>query len=230
MSTSRRKFIKAGVLAATFAALPARNILGQSFKQRDGDPTEVPVVQTTPLPNYSKATFVSYLNSVFELHTVNGIVGVTLLSVDDMPAPKGGECFTLLFRGGGAATKQDTYTLVHPALGTFQLMLVPAGSDQNGAQGYLATINRISQADFARMSPPSRSSSRAQPPASTPASSLPSTSTPTAPTTVTNAPSPTVVTTPVANPGTSPTPPPRRKKRPRKAAQKRVDDRNRLLM
>ena len=147
MPNSRRKFLKAGVLAALFAAVPLKNVLGQSWKDRDGNPGNSPETQNDPLANYTKATFLSYLNSVFELHTTKGIVGVTLLRVDDLPAPKGGECFSLLFRGGSRAERQDSHTLVHPSLGTFQLLLVPVGTDEYGAQGYLATINRLSYKD-----------------------------------------------------------------------------------
>jgi hypothetical protein len=147
MPNSRRKFLKAGVLAALFAAAPLKNVLGQSWKDRDGNPGNNPETQNDPLANYTKATFLSYLNSVFELHTTTGIVGVTLLRVDDMAASKGGECFALLFRGGSRELRQDSYTLVHPSLGTFQLLLVPVGTDEVGAQGYLATINRLSYSD-----------------------------------------------------------------------------------
>ena len=134
------------MLAALFAAVPLKNALGQGWKDKDGNPVEKPpsAVPFDPLANYSKATFISYLNSVFQLHTVAGVVGVTLLQVDDLAAAKDGECFSLLFRGGSFALGQDTYTVDHPALGTFQLFLVPSGSDDNGAQGYLATINRLS--------------------------------------------------------------------------------------
>src|SRR4051794_31371536 len=127
MSESRRKFLKAGLLAALFAAAPLKNLFGQGWKDRDGNPGETPPVQNDPLANYSKASFVSYLNSIFEIHTVSGPIAVTLSKVDDMTPPKGGECFSLLFRGGRAALRQDTYVVVHPALGTFQLFLVPAG-------------------------------------------------------------------------------------------------------
>ncbi|PYS20654.1 MAG: hypothetical protein DMF72_20610 [Acidobacteria bacterium] len=160
------------MLAALFAAVPLKQTLGQSWKNRDGNPGETPPAQSDPLGNYSKATFRSYLNSIFQLHTVAGIIEVTLLQVDDMPAPKGGECFSLLFRGGSRALSQNTYTIVHPSLGTFALLLVPSGSDQNGAQGYLATINRLSPADFANMSAPSRTSRTA------PSSAAPTTSSP----------------------------------------------------
>jgi hypothetical protein len=144
MSDSRRKFLKAGMLAALFAAVPLKNVLGQSWKDRSDNPGAGSQDQNDPLANYTKATFISYLNSVFQLHTVSGIVAVTLLKVDDMTPPKGGECFSLLFRGGNSALGQDTYTVDHAALGTFKLLLVPAGTDNNGAQGYLATINRLS--------------------------------------------------------------------------------------
>jgi len=38
MSDSRRKFLKAGLLAALFAAVPLKNVLGQSWKDKDGNP------------------------------------------------------------------------------------------------------------------------------------------------------------------------------------------------
>src|SRR6266404_6310342 len=156
VSNSRRKFLRTGLLAALFAAVPFKQVFGQSFKERDGNPGETPVTQSDPLGNYSKASFTSYLNSVFQLQTSIGVVAVTLTKIDDMPAPKGGECFTLLFRGGSRALPQDTYMITHPSLGTFALLLVPSGSDQNGAQSYLATLNRLSPADFANLSAPSR--------------------------------------------------------------------------
>src|ERR1041384_3426975 len=177
MSGSRRKFLKLGALATLFAAVPFKTLLAQGWKDRDGNPANTPPSQADPLANYTESTFRSYLNSVFELHTTKGIVAVTLLQIDDMTASKGGECFTLLFRGGARAQRQDTYTLVHPALGTFQLLLVPTGTDQNGAQGYVATINRLSLADAATMTPPTKQSGRSQP-ATTP--SAPATATPSA--------------------------------------------------
>ena len=145
MSSSRRKFLKTGLATTVFAALPLKTVLGQSWKNRGGDPNKP--AQYDPLATYSKATFSSYLNSIFQLQTFAGIVEVALIKVDDMPAPKGGECFSLLFRGGSRALPQDTYTLEHASLGRFQLLLVPVGPDEYGAQGYLATINRLSLAD-----------------------------------------------------------------------------------
>ncbi len=152
MSDSRRKFLKAGIMATAFAAFPLKNI----FSQKGGSVATIPPAQSDPLANYTKATFLAYLNSVFQLHAPLGIVGITLTKVDDMAAPKGGECFSLLFRGGGRAFSQNTYTVVHPSLGTFELFLVPVGTDQNGTQGYLATINRLSLVDAANITPPEK--------------------------------------------------------------------------
>ena len=159
---SRRTFLKVGLLAAVFETVPLKKVFSQSFKARDGNPGETPLAQTDPLVNYSKATFVSYLNSIFQIQSTLGIVEVTLAKVNDMQAAKDGECFSLLFRGGRAALKQNTYVMVHPALGTFQLFLVPSGSDQNGAQEFSATINRLSLADFTRVVAPSRTTAGAQ--------------------------------------------------------------------
>jgi hypothetical protein len=143
MPDSRRKFLKAGLLAALFAAVPLKNVRGQKWTDQSDNPGAGSQDPNDPLANYTKATFISYLNSVFQLHTVSGVIAVTLLKVDDMAPPKGGECFSLLFRGGSRGFGQDTYTIDHAALGTFKLLLVPVGTDDNGAQGYLATINRL---------------------------------------------------------------------------------------
>jgi uncharacterized protein DUF6916 len=155
MTTSRRRFLRTGLLATLFAAVPLENVLAQSWKQNDGNPVNTLPVQGDPLFNYSEATFRSHLNSVFAMYTTAGIVAVTLMNVGDMTACKGGECFSLSFRGGSFPQSQDTYTLVHPALGTFQLLLVPGGSDASGNQQYVATVNRLSLADEANISAPS---------------------------------------------------------------------------
>ena len=173
MSNSRRKFLKAGMLAALFAAVPLKSVLSQSWKSRDGNPNEgfTPGVQNNdPLASYSKAAFVSYLNSVFQLSNGFTVVEVTLLKVSDMTAPKGGECFALLFRGGSQALTQNTYTISHPSLGRFLLFLVPTGPDDNGAQGYLATINRLSYAD-ALIPAPKPATRRSETTTTTPATS-----------------------------------------------------------
>src|SRR5256885_4815706 len=158
MLISRRTFIRAGTLAALFAGVPLAtiNVLGQRIrKSPDDNPVDEAAQIYGALSNYTKATFASYINSVFVFRApgVRRDIEVTLMQVSDMTAAPGGECFSLLFRGGGGpALRQNTYTVEHPALGTFKLFLVPVGTDDNGAQGYLATINRLSYK--AAMTPP----------------------------------------------------------------------------
>jgi Domain of unknown function (DUF6916) len=159
MTKSRRKFLQAGLMAAVFAATPVKNAFTQSSHLRDGS-GEAPPLLTDPLANYSKSAFAAYLNSVFQIESTAGVVDVNLIRIDDLPAPARGECFSLLFRGGSRALKQDTYEINHPALGSFELFLVPAAVTNNGACEYVATINRLSSADYANISVPSRAGSR----------------------------------------------------------------------
>ena len=154
MSTSRRKFLRTGLVTALFTAIPVKNVMGRSSSARGIDQANPPVDQNDPLANYSKATFTYYLNSIFQLKATGSTTEVTLTKVEDLPAARGGECFSLLFRGGSRKLSQNTYTLVHSALGQFQLLLVPVGADKKGIQGYLATINRLSRTDEANSNPP----------------------------------------------------------------------------
>ncbi len=169
MLISRRTFMRAGTLAALFAGVPLAtvNVLGQRIHP---SPDESPVDQASqandPLSNYTKATFVSYINSVFVFRApgVRKDIEVTLMQVSDMTAAPGGECFSLLLRGGGGpALQQGTYTVEHAALGTFKLFLVPVGTDDNGAQGYLATINRLSPREAMTPAPTGKPSGKAKP-------------------------------------------------------------------
>ena len=221
MSTSRRRFLRTGLFATLFAAVPLKDVLAQSWKQSDGNPINTLPVQGDSLFDYSEATFRSYLNSVFQMHTTAGIVAVTLMSVDDMPAAKGGECFSLSFRGGSIPQCQDTYTLIHPALGTFQLLLVPGSADANGAQGYVATINHLSLADVANISPPSRV--RSTTPSGAAAASPAATNSP-----ATTNPSIIQFTTPAAAPAVFASPAQSQPRRP-KLGRKRSKDVNLLM-
>jgi hypothetical protein len=146
--------LKAGTLATLFVGLPAGtalNALGQGVvKDRDGNPIDrpVPEVRADALANYDKSAFSSYLNSIFRLYTGYSTIDVALVEVKDlMPAAataqNGAECFSLLFRGGSVALPQNTYRIEHPSLGTFALFLVPGAPDDNGAQSFVAIINRL---------------------------------------------------------------------------------------
>jgi hypothetical protein len=145
MSISRRKFISAGTIAAIAAGIslkPSFIALGQDLLDQIGAPRG-----TDPLSFYTQSTFAQYVNSVFRLRGFT-VVDVTLTKVEDtLPAKTsregGRESFSLHFQGGNIQLPQDTYIVEHPALGTFRLFLVPSGADENGAQGYVAIINRL---------------------------------------------------------------------------------------
>jgi hypothetical protein len=147
MAISRRSFMRAGTIAAIAAGVclkPSLNTQAQDLIGQFGAPT------TDPLSNYTQATFTQYVNSIFRLHG-RVTVDVALMKVQDtLPAnvsrAGGRESFELHFRGGSISLPQDTYQVEHAALGTFMLFLVPSGADENGAQGYVAIINRLTYA------------------------------------------------------------------------------------
>jgi hypothetical protein len=137
MPISRRIFIKTASVAAIAAATLGKSTL--AVLAQGG--------ATDPLSYYTQATFNQYINSIFRLHG-SRTVEVMLENVEDtLPATVartgGRESFVLHFRGGDVQLPQDTYTVEHPALGNFRLFLVPNGPDKNGAQSYVATINRL---------------------------------------------------------------------------------------
>lgn len=137
MSISRRIFIKTASVAAIVAATVGKSTL--AVLAQGG--------ATDPLAYYTQATFIQYINSIFRLHGFQ-TVDVMLEKVQDtLPATVtrtgGRESFVLHFRGGDVQLPQGTYTVEHPALGNFKLFLVPGGADENGAQSYIATINRL---------------------------------------------------------------------------------------
>ena len=142
MPISRRIFIKTASIAAVAAVTLGKSTLGSLVQGA--------IQSNDPLANYTQATFTQYINSIFRLHGFR-TVEVTLEKVEDtLPAnvsrDGGRESFVLHFRGGSVELPQNTYTVEHAALGTFQLFLVPNGVDQNGAQSYVATINRLAYA------------------------------------------------------------------------------------
>jgi hypothetical protein len=180
MSFSRRKFLRAGTLAVVAAAVPA-GVFGQSRKEKDGNPFDQQPTQGDPLANYTRSAFASYLNSIFQLYTGYSVVEVALTEVKDLlpagsKATNGRESFSLLFRGGSAALPQNTYLMKHPSLGQFQLFLVPGGPDDNGAQSYVAIINRLPFDQL--ISPPSRTSKSPDKTNSAPSTLPPQTVTP----------------------------------------------------
>jgi hypothetical protein len=160
MSITRRKFLRAGTLVALSAAIPLRVAGQQPRKGNDGNPIDrnPPELVKDALANYNKAAFTSYLNSIFRLYTGYSTIDVALVEVKDLApgsntAQTGAECFSLLFRGGSVALKQNTYKIEHPSLGAFPLFLTPGTADDNGAQSFVAIINRLPYSEAQRPAP-----------------------------------------------------------------------------
>ena len=97
--------------------------------------------------NFTKATFLPYVNTVFRIYPDSSkVLKTKLVSVGDIgPVPDqkkaGRECFVLKFRGT-ELLQQNTYPIEHEVLGRFQLFLVPAGKNKKGVY-YHAVINRL---------------------------------------------------------------------------------------
>src|SRR5258708_54026 len=132
MTISRRKFLRAGTVAALAAGIPlksALNAFGQGTrKERDGNPGEGSFVD--PLSYYTKSAFAAYINSTFLLKVgATGTVAVTLNEIKDIGSGTGAsgqESFSLLFKNsGGPALPPAPYTTQHPALPSFLLFLCP---------------------------------------------------------------------------------------------------------
>lgn len=161
MNIARRKFIKAGAIAAIIGAtMPVTKGAVASRKQSNAQPTprtdiDLRAASENPpglLAYYGKSAFNSYLNTSFQLSLGASVVGKMTLSqiIDMVPlarqktaALEGKECFALRFRASRSASlQQETYIFKHDALGTLEMLLVPAGADRNGSY-YEATINRL---------------------------------------------------------------------------------------
>lgn len=153
MVVSRRGFIKRGsliVLASAVSLGSADSIFGRTSEFENSGPTEGDLQSTNDNPapfNYSKATFVPHVNTLFRIHVNSSkVLETTLISIADIgPVPDtaeaGRECFVLTFRGA-ETLRQNTYRIEHQTLGQFELFLVPAGKNKKGVYCQ-AVINRL---------------------------------------------------------------------------------------
>jgi hypothetical protein len=151
MSISRREFMRAATLVALAAGIPlSTTITGQAQQVGAQRPAAAggslpPEIYNDPLFYHSKATFTSALKTKFVVQTrgFRGIV-LTLAEVKDIgpvPDQAGKECFSLLFRSANAL-RQNTYTLKHDVLGTFDVFIVPLPKDRLSRR-HIAVINRL---------------------------------------------------------------------------------------
>ena len=135
MSVSRRKFMKAGTIAALSTIIPSTSVI--AFGQTN---------PLDPLARLKQEDFQRQLYTYFNIRlSKTSTIKVELYAVEQ--SKEGGvdviDNFSLVFRGVHATQlRQNTYQFEHTKLGTFQLFIVPAGSQAN-MKFYRAVINRI---------------------------------------------------------------------------------------
>lgn len=150
MALSRRKFMKAGALAAAFASLPLKSAMGRNVLEgREASlfskPPLSPKVNPEQLSYYTESSFTSYLNTQFNVYlTPSSTRALKLIQVNDYLSTlsrsalrkensPNTECFSLLMTTPPSSPfEQDTYLIEHNALGTFYLFVVPVNEQKRG--------------------------------------------------------------------------------------------------
>ena len=146
MVVSRRDFMKRGSLVI-LAAGTSLCICDPTFGKNTGVGSSASAQAYDPLLYFTKATFATYLNTVFRIYpTGSQLVKAKLIEVNDIgPVPdhpvSERECFVLKF-SGPSSLSQGTYRIEHDVLASFKLFLVSSGKDKKGFY-YQAVINRL---------------------------------------------------------------------------------------
>lgn len=141
MSVSRRNFMKAGTITALSCVIPSMSLtaFGQSSKQPSVTPAD-------SLARLKQSDFEGQLYTSFNIRlSTSSVLKAELYAVEE--SKDGGvvvlDNYSLVFRGVHATQlRQNTYRFEHTKLGTFDLFIVPAGS-QGNMKFYRAVINRI---------------------------------------------------------------------------------------
>lgn len=159
MNISRRSFLETGSkvgLAAVFSSQIYSIALGQQKpSQQLGTGIGAPIpkeIFNDPLYNITRAMFTENLRTKFTF-SLGGVklTDVTLVEVNDLNPPfvKGNgttsrECFSVVFQGSRSLPlRQNTYTIEHPRLGKFQMLVVPGDPGRGLGLHYGADINRV---------------------------------------------------------------------------------------
>lgn len=149
MKFSRRNFIKTGGLTAVGLvglAISPEQIFGANASG---------AFQTDALYSQNEASFRELIGTKFTIYSDNFAADAQLETVKNFsvqPSKKTNrrtafgksraECFSLAFILTTENLQQDVYKVFHPAIGHFDLLLVPSVSEK-GAPALTAVINRI---------------------------------------------------------------------------------------
>lgn len=149
---SRRDAFRVGLAGAAVAAVGWGTGCGDAKMPVSANGRDLPrdVIESDAY-GLSLARLAPHVGSAFRfVHPDGGTADLTLASATDLgvrgrPVIDKGECFALSFAAGAelpaGALEQNTYAVSHPALGSFDLFIVP--SAQAGARSYTAVFNRV---------------------------------------------------------------------------------------
>lgn len=152
MKLSRRKFVKAGIIAA--ACAPLLSVKPALARAWTDQPSSASLNQ---LNYYNESTFKPYVNSSFRVYLsptetrtlqLTEVINHDTTSQDQQSSRLySSECFSLLFTlPPGEHFAQDTYLIEHDALGAFYLFVVPVSPQNKQSQDfYEAVIYRREQ-------------------------------------------------------------------------------------
>lgn len=157
MNQSRRRFLHVGSmmgLAAVVRGGLAPLAFGQSKQQLgSGIGNVIPKqVFADPLFYLSRKIFTQNLNTKFAFSLGEVKLGyLVLIEVNDLNPPyikgevtNGRECFSAVFQGPRSLPlRQETYTITHDTMGSFQLLVVPGRQTDLSGRHYEAVINRL---------------------------------------------------------------------------------------
>jgi hypothetical protein len=95
------------------------------------------------LQDAGASLFRQYLNDSLTVHSAAGRTRLVLVRVDDGPATKSVEQFSLIFHGpAGEKIPNGMHTLQHPALGSFDLFIASIGIPNDRRVVYQACFSR----------------------------------------------------------------------------------------
>lgn len=159
MTMQRRKFIKAGTMAALFAGVPLKALAQSDAATRAPQApipaSEIPYASRQDGAFYlQKSTFTPYLNTKFRARAADGkTLILTLVAVNDLGHYSkkkrnlnhlGRNGFSLVFAGTRRQPPaQDVYTIENDALAPLPLLLTPVYTKDAKNLRYEVIINRL---------------------------------------------------------------------------------------
>jgi hypothetical protein len=154
MALSRRELLKTAGTFALVGGLPLSLTDIALGRQAGGaaplgSRVDVPLPgqkPADPLGSFTMATFAGVVRTDFRVRGKQREAKLALVEVKSLTPPDAArphqECFSLLFRNSRCQPlPQDTYRMEHPALGAFDLFLVPMANN-GGVLNHVAIINR----------------------------------------------------------------------------------------